>query len=293
MVPRLHPLVAWDTVGRPGPRFSNLKSLGDKDMDVIRTLRSILAPSAGPVNQARPAGPRPATPAGAQSFASALSKAANLEDPTIGRFGVLERPSRPAGGQSDPSIDPGRPTIIPAVPNEPTVDLPVVSLPIELRDTLETAILIHRNPVVAPKADPITPPGPRDSVPVVTEPKPPTPPPKNTSLPPIGVLWGPVAALGGSPAPGIAATNGQVGEMMQRKFDYYTQPARYGVSEGDEGRMFLAAVDRGYVPKTPEGLATLLSWNSMGDIDGNLKPTGRPVEISNFFSAWYHGTLTA
>ena len=258
-------------------------------MDIMRKLQSILAPSAGPVNRAPSAGGRPATSPAGQSFAEALQDASS-EDPTIRTFGVLERLRRPVTGLDDGSGNPTGPTILPEIPAELILDLPVDTLDIEMRDTLESILVVTPDPVLPTKPEPSQPPVVREPKAVAVEP----PTVAIPALPPIGVLWAPVAFSGGGvAAPGIAATGGQVAEMMQRKFDYYTEPARYGVSVIDEGRMFLDAVDRGYVPKTPEGLATLLSWNSMGDYDRDLKLTGRPPEISNYFKGWYRGTLPA
>ena len=261
-------------------------------MDIMRKLQSILAPSAGPVNRTLPAAPAPATPSGGQSFAKALRDAASLVDPSIGTFGVLERlPGSPAGLNGE--VETQGPTILPEIPTEPIVDLPIDSLHIEIRDTLESMVAVNREPEVPAQPEPSQLPG--VTLPRSVEARPRAESPNARvamSLPPTGVRWPAIAGPGaGLAAPGVASTGTVVIAMIQLKFDYYTDPIGHGVSEGDEGRMFLDAVNRGYVDKTPEGLSTLLAWNSIGDYDRDLNVTGRPPEISNYFSGWYRGTL--
>lgn len=97
-----------------------------------------------------------------------------------------------------------------------------------------------------------------------------------------------VMSATGSKEVGVShASDAGVHAANALKFQYYTDPAGSGVSDiGREGRMFLAAVDRGYVPKTVEGLETMLEWGSMGDFRAGGIPTGRPPEISAFFLGW-------
>ncbi|NOT08351.1 MAG: hypothetical protein HOP28_09115 [Gemmatimonadales bacterium] len=91
----------------------------------------------------------------------------------------------------------------------------------------------------------------------------------------------------GVSAPGIAPDDAAVASAIQLKFEYYTNPAAHGIADiSAEGRMFLDAVDRGYVPKTPGGLMTMLVWNDMGNVNQSGLPTGRPAEISSFFREW-------
>ena len=292
-------------------------------MDIFRTLQSILAPGAIPVNRSRPVVPVTETQAGQRTFAQTLEEAAG-SDPTIAPFGVVPRqpiPTLPAApvAVARPQIDAQAPgtanpngvavngTGAPVV-DPPARDLPIDRLHVEIGATMQSVFI--KEPEILTGPEPLLPPPDADPAPVETKPpaaagpKPPQPigdpapggvtAPSAPMLPPIGVPW-PARTAGGTgfAAPGIASTDAQVSGMMQLKFDYYTDPVGHGVSECDEGRMFLDAVNRGYVPKTPEGLASLLSWNGMGDYDRDLIPTGRPVEISNYFSGWYRGTLPA
>ncbi len=55
--------------------------------------------------------------------------------------------------------------------------------------------------------------------------------------------------------------------LIPAKFDKYTNAAAYGITLNDEGRNFLEAVARGFVPKTPAGLETFLAWVSKSTAD--------------------------
>lgn len=66
-------------------------------------------------------------------------------------------------------------------------------------------------------------------------------------------------------------------------FDLYTNPAMYGVQLNDEGKLFLAAVDAGIVPKTPAGLETLL--HSIGG--GYTALVARTGQAGKDFWTWY------
>lgn len=250
-------------------------------MDVIRTLRAILAPSAGPVNHDRPPVGRPATPSGPQSFATALKEAANLEDPDIGTFGVIERLQRPAERQERPSVDPGRPTIGPDLPDAPGTDLPLEPPPIEIRDTIESMTVLILKPEVLSKPEPIQPPvGQTKPQTPVSEPK----APLIMSLPPVGVLWAPESLrASGASGPGIAGTDAATQTDLANKFEYYTNPEKYGLTLNQEARLFLDAVDKGYISKSPEGLGTLLSTLGRGAIG----PTARPPEMTEYFRQFF------
>lgn len=85
-----------------------------------------------------------------------------------------------------------------------------------------------------------------------------------------------------------------VDQSLAIKFAQYTDPAGHGVTNiGHEGRLFLDAVENGYVSNTPQGLGTMLAYLSMGDVrpDGSL--TGRPAGISQYFNDWFTASATA
>jgi len=68
---------------------------------------------------------------------------------------------------------------------------------------------------------------------------------------------------------------------MDVKFREYTQPELDGISDiGREGRMFLDAVEQGFVPKTLAGLVTLLEWIGEGRVNqsGGLTGWGQAIE---------------
>ncbi|MSR03317.1 MAG: hypothetical protein EXR94_11360 [Gemmatimonadetes bacterium] len=78
-----------------------------------------------------------------------------------------------------------------------------------------------------------------------------------------------------------------VDESLRAKFAQYPDPAANGVSDiGPEGRLFLDAVNRGFVPNTPEGLGTLLTYLWMGSAATAAQPA-RPAAISQYFGAWF------
>ncbi len=142
-------------------------------MDILRTLRSILSPEITPANRARPAVPVGENQAGHRTFAQTLEEAA-LDDPSIAPFGV--QAPKP-GNRPPPNLPlawPGasEPTTAPHSANgalinrddrqEPTTDLPIDTLHIEVRDTLKSIItqeretLEHPEVLPPPADDPVT-----------------------------------------------------------------------------------------------------------------------------------------
>ena len=252
-------------------------------MDIMRKLQSILAPSAGPVNRAQPAIPRPATPAASQTFAQAL-RDASLEDPSIAPFGVQERLPGPIEGHGT-AAGAGGPTILPDIPQEPILDLPVDVLHIEMRDTLESMVVLDQEPDAPANPGTLPPPVAQNPRAVTIEP-PTAPIPR---LPPIGVLWAPVSLRGsGASGPGIAGTDSATQTDLQNKFEYYTNPEKYGLILNQEARLFLDAVDKGYVSNSPEGLGTLLAGLGRGAVGHNA----RPPEMTEYFHQFYVGEQT-
>lgn len=92
----------------------------------------------------------------------------------------------------------------------------------------------------------------------------------------------------GATGPGIQTTQTAVDGSLATKFAQYTNPRANGVSDiGLEGRLFLDAITKGYVPATPEGLGTLLSYLSMGAIRADGSLTGREPAISKYFNDYF------
>ena len=106
------------------------------------------------------------------------------------------------------------------------------------------------------------------------------------SLPPLGVLWAPVTLKGsGATGAGIAGTDAATRTDLQNKFEYYSNPEKYGLVLNQEARLFLDAVDKGYVSNTAEGLGTLLAGLGRGALGENA----RPPEMTEYFRQFYHG----
>lgn len=90
----------------------------------------------------------------------------------------------------------------------------------------------------------------------------------------------------GARGPGIGGTDAQVAETLRIKVDYYNNPAQYGVTLNTEGRLFLDAVSRGYIPNSPEGLGTLLAYLGMGSFTDDAQ-IGRPPEMTAYFNQFF------
>ena len=294
-------------------------------MDILRTLNSILSPLGSPVNHSRPAVPVTETQAGQRTFAQTLEEAAG-NDPSIAPFGVTGRrpaSSLPAAPPSAPrpqieSLAPGTanplgifngtggPTILPNNPgtDQPAQDLPIDQLHVEIGDVGETlqSVIIKQTETLT-KPEPLLPP-PDDNTPTVaakppvtdgghppvgnTEP-PAVVPPKVSAPPPMPVPW-PARLLqpSGATGPGIQTTQSAVDDSLAIKFAQYTNPKAYGVTDiSQEGRLFLNAVEKGFVPNSPEGLGTLLSYLSMGDVRADGSQTGRHAAISQYFNDYF------
>jgi hypothetical protein len=104
------------------------------------------------------------------------------------------------------------------------------------------------------------------------------------TLPANGVLWAPLTLRGtGASGAGIGGSDTQIAEQLTIKFEHYSNPQKYGVTLNTEGRLFQDAVSRGYVPDSPEGLGTLLSYLSLGSQRPD-NPGGRPNDMSNYFA---------
>ncbi len=131
-------------------------------MDVLRTLHAILAPDSTPAIRSRPPLPAKEVSAGSRTFAQTLREAALGEDSAIAAFGV----QLPRQGTIVPTPQP-RPIIVPEAPEDslgplgggvppgPVPDLPIDTLHIETRDTLESLILDQRDgngPTILPPA---------------------------------------------------------------------------------------------------------------------------------------------
>ena len=269
-------------------------------MDILRTLNSILTPGVSPVNRARPAVPVTETQAGQRTFAQTLEEAAG-DDPSIAPFGVSGRrtlPSRPstpdtpprpqieglAPGTANPKgvfTSPGGPTILPENPavDHPALDRPIDQLHVEIGDTLQS--IVTKETETLTKPEPMLPPA--------------AEPPKASAPPPPPILWTPrLLVPSGATGPGIQTTQAAVDESLATKFAQYTDPKANGVSDiGPEGRLFVDAVKKGYVPNTPEGLGTMLAYLSMGDYRADGSLTGRDPAISQYFNNWFSSPHTA
>jgi len=276
-------------------------------MEIVRNLHSILAPTSEPAIRSQPRQPRPGS-SGQPSFAQTL-RAAAADDPSILPFGVQNDrlANRLNGGtgfdsgstQADATGTQGSggPSVLPDAPEvEFPAEHPIDALHIEMRDTLESLIVIERDraglaePVLPPTIDaelPAPPPATTGNPPAATTP-PPTPP--RSLLPPLGVQWGFLAIRGtGATGKGINGTDAAAQQMLVDKHQVYNNPRQYGMTLNQEARLFLDAVDRGYVPNSPEGLGTLLAYLGMGATGTNA----RPPEMTEYFRQFYVSERTA
>jgi hypothetical protein len=104
-------------------------------------------------------------------------------------------------------------------------------------------------------------------------------------LPPIGVLWASLVLRGsGATGPGIGGTDADMAAQLQRKVALYTEPAKHGVLLNQEARLFLDAVEKGYVPSSSDGLGTLLAYLSKGSIGPDPRPTPITAYFDEFFA---------
>lgn len=107
------------------------------------------------------------------------------------------------------------------------------------------------------------------------------------TLPADGVLWPPLTLRGtGASGWGVGGSDAQMTDQTALKFEYYSDPEKYGMQLNTEGRLFQDAVNRGYVPNSPEGLGTLLSYLSMGS-QRPENPNGRPNEMTAYFAQFF------
>jgi hypothetical protein len=110
------------------------------------------------------------------------------------------------------------------------------------------------------------------------------------SLPPLGVLWAPLEYRGsGASGIGIGGTDADAQSEIRIKFGYYTEPAKYGVGENQESRLFRDAVAKGYVENTPAGLGALLTYLGKGSVGADP----RPPLITAYFNHFYAGERAA
>ncbi len=204
-------------------------------MDVLRTLRAILAPDSTPAIRSRPPIPAKEVPAGSRTFAQTLREAALGEDPSIAAFGV----QLPRQGTIVPTAEP-RPIVVPEAPEDflgpfggvvppgrPVADLPIDTLHIETRDTLKSLIL-----------DPRESSGP-------------------TIMPPAAGSTGP--SLRGSPMPDQA---GLLSPDMASVARY--EALAGGHTAGANFERFEDAVARGFFTDDQAGYARYLQYNSSG-----------------------------
>ena len=270
-------------------------------MEIFRKLHSILAPSSEPAVRSQPRQPRPGS-SGQPNFAETL-RAAAADDPSILPFGVQNDrlAARLRGG---PGIDPGSseadqttepgiggPAVLPEAPEvDLPTDHPIDTLHIEIRDTLEQMIIVERDraglaePVLPPAIDPDQPPAPEAPTEDTPKASVPDPTPPRSLLPPLGVQWGFLAVRGtGATGKGVNGTDAAAQQMLVDKHQVYNNPGQYGMTLNQEARLFLDAVDKGYVPNTPEGLGTLLGYLGMGATGSNA----RPPEMTEYFRQFY------
>lgn len=70
------------------------------------------------------------------------------------------------------------------------------------------------------------------------------------------------------------------GASAEAKIYPYLNPKQAGVEPNQEARLFLAAVQEGFVPATAAGLETVLGYLSKGAAE-------RPADIQAFFTQFY------
>lgn len=208
-------------------------------------------------------------------------------------------------GATGPTLMPDNPAADqPAADGEPKTDLPIDQLHVEIGDIgdtmgsvfiKQTEVLSNPEPILPPPSDPLPPTGglppvPNDTTPPTVSAKPPVAePPKAAPVPPMPIPW-PTKLLqpSGATGPGIQTTQAAVDESLAIKCAQYTNPRANGIADiGVEGRLFLDAINKGYVPATPEGLGTLLSYLSMGDIRADGSLTGRDPAIAKYFGDYF------
>lgn len=270
-------------------------------MDVMRKLHSLLTPVNEPANRSYSGTARPASQ-NHGTFAETLREAAGWAEsqsevhlPTV----ITKRTSEVPGATEKAEA--------------PSTDLPIH---IETRDTLEGIIaaeqekleteapidldgsgleipvsFIPDDVVVALDEPEVAKPG-ADAVAAENIPTDPVAPPAaeppstRQALPPIGVNWASLAIRG----TGVAADHGVNGsdgawlKQLELKHDQYNNPGKYNATLNTEARMFLDAVDRGYVPNTPEGLGTLLGYLSKGSMGPDAKPPAIAAYFNQFFA---------
>ncbi len=282
-------------------------------MEIFRKLHSILTPNSEPAVRSQPRQPRPGNP-GQPSFADTL-RAAAADDGTIRPFGVQN--GRLADGLRSPQVDPGSgqepsdpvaggggPTVLPEAPEaEFPAEVPIDSLHIEMRETLESLIIVEQER--AGLSEPVLPPiiesDPAAEDPVINEPTGstttpssttpnPVPAPRPSLLPPLGVEWASMTVRGsGATGKGVNGTDAAAHQVLVHKHQTYNNPGQYGMTNNQEARLFLDAVDRGYVPNTPEGLGTLLGYLGKGAIGADA----RPPEMTEYFRQFFVSERTA
>ncbi len=272
-------------------------------MDVMRKLHSLLTPVNEPANRSYSGTARPASQ-NHGTFAETLREAAGWAEnssevhlPTIVTKQTPEVPDATEKAEA------------------PSTDLPVAEVHIETRDTLEGIIVAEQEkleteaPIDLGGDDLDIPVSfvPDDVVVALDEPEvgkpgagtvtaentpadpiaPPAaePPVARQALPPIGVNWAPLVIHGtGVPAGhGINGSYDARVKQLELKHDQYNNPGKYNATLNTEARMFLDAVDRGYVPNTPEGLGTLLGYLSKG----SMGPEARPPAIGAYFNQFF------
>ena len=270
-------------------------------MDILRKLQSILSPGAGPVNPSYRSRPKAeGSPRG--SFADTLA-AVTRDGSDSAVFAVPNR--RPSAVAEPPSITPSRPvttglvTEVIAVPlSEPEPPAGPVILPevnpdgplsppeADTRETLADAAARELARGAAgekaaqknQKTDEVAPTATGDE----GRPRPST----IDLLPPLGVEWVSMVLRGsGRTGPGIAGSDADTQDQLKVKVAYYSNPTQYGIKLNQEARLFLDAVDRGYVPKTAEGLGTLLAYLSKGSFGPDARPTAITAYLDQFYAA--------
>jgi len=270
----------------------------------MRKLHSLLTPVNEPANRSYSGTARPASQ-NHGTFAETLREAAGWTEspsevhlPTV----ITKRTSEVPGATEKAEV--------------PTTDFPVAEIHIETRDTLEGIIAAEQEkleteapidldggsleiPVSFVPDDVVValdePEGTKPGAGAVTAENTPAdpvappaaePPSTRQALPPIGVNWASLAIRG----TGVAADHGVNGsdsawlKQLELKHDQYNNPGKYNATLNTEARMFLDAVDRGYVPNTPEGLGTLLGYLSKGSMGPDSKPPAIAAYFNQFFA---------
>mgnify|MGYP001412523079 CR=1 FL=1 len=266
-------------------------------MDVMRKLHSLLTPVNEPANRSYSGSARPASQ-NQGTFAETLREAAGWtgHSPEVQLPTIVSR------------LAPG----VPAATEQaelPANDLPVAEIHIDARDTLEEVIAAEQERL-APESviDPLDIPvaavpdeaglgveapkagkGGADEVAAereTTAPAAPEPPPARQALPPVGVNWMSLAIQG----TGVSSNHGVNGsdsawlKQLEVKHEQDTNPGKDNATLDTEAKLFLDAVDRGYVPNTPAGLGTLLGYLSKGSMGPDAKPPAIAAYFNQFFA---------